>query len=52
MEKSVPAERVSNLNFEVRSGATEPSVIKAIPNNNMPMQAAAKTNDLLYIFKL
>src|SRR5437763_15908324 len=51
IEKSIPAEASLNFNFEIRSGATEPSVINAIPNNNMPMHAAAKTIFLLYMIQ-
>jgi hypothetical protein len=49
MENKVPADTSSKLNFDLRSGTIEPSVINPMPNNNIPKQAAQKISFLLSI---
>jgi hypothetical protein len=39
-------------NFVLRSVATEPSVIRLMPNNSIPRQAAKKTRFFLYMKKI
>src|SRR5205809_616553 len=49
IEKSAPAATWSSWYFSCRSCTTDPSVIRLIPKNNIPVQAAAKIIFLLYI---
>ena len=49
MENNVPDEISSRLNFSFRPVATEPNVIRPTPKSNMPVQAAKKTNLVLYM---